>query len=91
MKTPKLFAIFAVAILAASPVLAIDVDKINCGTQVVYVGDSEDQLLEKCGEPNADLGDSWVYDEGGGWVKVFHLGEGDIGRRKVMRIEEKKL
>jgi hypothetical protein len=90
MRIVRLIAIFALAIVVATTVFAADVDKTNCETHVVYVGDSEDQLLEKCGEPNADLGDSWVYDEGGGWVKVFHLGGGDMGRRKVMRIEEKK-
>jgi hypothetical protein len=91
MRIVRLIAIFALAIGVASTVFAADVDKTNCGTRVVYVGDSEDQLLEKCGAANADLGDSWVYEEGDGWVKVFHLGGGDIGRREVVRIEKKKM
>lgn len=90
MRIFKFLAIFAIAILAASPVLATDVSSTHCGTQVVYVGDAEGELLEKCGEPTADTGDTWIYDEGGYRIKVFHLGGGDVGRRKVMRIEEKK-
>jgi hypothetical protein len=35
-----------------------------CGTDIVNVGDSELDVLNKCGPPTFKDGDRWIYDRG---------------------------
>jgi outer membrane protein assembly factor BamE (lipoprotein component of BamABCDE complex) len=65
----------ALTILTAGPVLAQDQDvlgPVRCGTQLVQVGDTKDQILAKCGQPTSiDPGtrggvDVWYYDGSSG-------------------------
>lgn len=89
MRIRKLLATFAFGILAASPVLAADVPSVNCGTQVVVLGDSENDVLQKCGSPSYTVGKSWVYETGvSGPGIVIHFGGGDAFAPKVIRMEE---
>ena len=41
-------------------------DSLRCGTKLVDVGDSVDELLDTCGEPSAREGNRWTYDRGPG-------------------------
>lgn len=65
----------ALTILAAGPVLAQDQDvlgPVRCGTQLVQVGDTKDQILAKCGQPTTidpgtrGGGETWYYDGASG-------------------------
>ena len=65
----------ALTILTAGPVLAQDQDvlgPVRCGTQLVQVGDTKDQILAKCGQPTRidpgtrDGVDIWYYDGSSG-------------------------
>ena len=78
---------FVIAVSALSPALAGDVSKVQCGLEVVYVGDLDDDVLSKCGEPTVDQGDSWIYDDPS---VVIHFGSGGPHRRRVVRIELKE-
>ena len=77
---------FVTAVLMMSAALASDVSKVECGLEVVYVGDLDDDVLSKCGEPTVDQGDAWVYDDPS---VVIHFGDGGPHRRRVERIELK--
>ena len=54
-------------------------DSLRCGTDLVDVGDSEYDLLDKCGEPSAREGNKWVYDRGPDTLTmIVRVGEGVI-------------
>ncbi len=54
--------------LAASPAEASD-RSIRCGRYLIYAGGGSDsalmyEVLKKCGEPEAKLGNDWIYVQG---------------------------
>jgi hypothetical protein len=54
-------------------------DAIECGTELVNVGDSEYELLEKCGEPTQRRGNELIYDQGtGSLLKIVTVGNGRV-------------
>ncbi len=61
---------------------------IRCGTDLVRIGDTEYEVLKKCGEPVHKSGNRWTYDFGTGSflrVVVFergHVVHFDIGARQ---------
>jgi outer membrane protein assembly factor BamE (lipoprotein component of BamABCDE complex) len=65
--------LIALTILTAGPVLAQTVlGPVRCGTQLVQVGDTKDQILAKCGQPTTTDpgrrggGEIWYYDGSSG-------------------------
>ena len=71
----RLILLITLTILTAGPVLAQDqtvLGPVRCGTQLVQVGDTKDQILAKCGQPTSiDPGtrggvDVWYYDGSSG-------------------------
>jgi hypothetical protein len=54
-------------------------DAIECGTDLVAVGDSESELLQKCGEPTSRNGNQWTYDQGpNSLLKIVTVGNGKV-------------
>lgn len=54
-------------------------DAIQCGTDLVAVGDSEHDLLQKCGEPALRSGNPWTYDQGSdSLLKIVTVGNGKV-------------
>jgi len=54
-------------------------DAIQCGTDLVAVGDSEYKLLQTCGEPTFRDGNQWTYDQGpNSLVKIVTVGNGKV-------------
>jgi outer membrane protein assembly factor BamE (lipoprotein component of BamABCDE complex) len=71
----RLVLLIALTILTAGPVLAQEqtvLGPVRCGTQLVQVGDTKDQILAKCGQPTRidpgtrGGGETWYYDESSG-------------------------
>ena len=71
----RLVLFMTLTILPAGPVLAQDqtvLGPVRCGTQLVQVGDTKDQILAKCGQPTRidpgtrDGVDIWYYDGSSG-------------------------
>ena len=71
----RLILLIALATPMAGPVLAQDqtvLGPVRCGTQLVQVGDTKDQILAKCGQPTRidpgtrDGVDIWYYDGSSG-------------------------
>jgi hypothetical protein len=88
MRRLELFTLLSIVILAGSPLLAADVTSISCGTEVVALGDSQNDVLAKCGDPSYTVGGSYVYETGFSGPKiVIHFG-GSVFAPKVVRIEE---
>ena len=89
MRILRLSAAIAIAILTASPLFAIDTTSIQCGLNVVYLGDLDGNVLTKCGTPTYKGGlNRWIYDDGySETYVVIHFGAGGQFRRRVMRIE----
>jgi hypothetical protein len=62
----------AVIVLMAVPTLAGMVTSAKCGTKIVQVGDTKDQVLAKCGQPTMISqgrrggGEVWHYNPGSG-------------------------
>jgi hypothetical protein len=51
----------------------------SCGDGFVQIGDSEVDVLSKCGEPTFREGDRWTYDRGPGkFLEILNFGEGNI-------------
>ena len=59
-------------VLMAVPVQADTVTSARCGTKIVKVGDTKDQVLAKCGQPTTISpgrrggGEVWYYNPGSG-------------------------
>ena len=71
----RLVLLIALTTPTAGPVLAQDqtvLGPVRCGTQLVQVGDTKDQILAKCGQPTRidpgtrDGVDIWYYDGSSG-------------------------
>ena len=66
------FLMSAVIVLIAVPALADMVTSAKCGTKIVQVGDTKDQVLAKCGQPSTISqgrrggGEVWHYNPGSG-------------------------
>ena len=87
-----MFAIFTSVVLVTHPALAFFASSFNCGggTQPVLVGDNEDVVLSKCGEPTSREGDAWIYDRGI-TTTVAIIYDGSVPfRRKVLGVEIKQ-
>ena len=62
----------AVIVLVAVPALADMVTSAKCGTKIVQIGDTKDQVLAKCGQPTTISpgrrggGEVWYYNPGSG-------------------------
>jgi hypothetical protein len=62
----------AAIVLMAVPALADTVTSVRCGTKIVKVGDTKDQVLAKCGPPTTRSpgrrggGEVWYYNPGSG-------------------------
>ena len=76
----RLVLFVALTILPAGPVLAQDQDvlgPVRCGTRLVQVGDTKEQILAKCGQPTRiDPGtrggvEIWYYDGSSGTFSGF--------------------
>ncbi len=44
------------------------VQAFRCGHQLVRSGDSENEVVEKCGQPSHEHGNRWYYDRGPGFL-----------------------
>lgn len=59
--------------------VALATDAIQCGTDLVAVGDSEYDLVRKCGEPAYRNGNQWTYDQGpDSLLKIVTVGNGRV-------------
>ena len=98
MKRFFYFSAVTVALLFASLVVvstfaeARSVQSIRCGTEIVRLGVSTFELIQKCGEPDLketieakeETSERWTYNCGAGrFIKII-----TIRRGKVWRIEE---
>lgn len=57
-------------------------DTLRCGTALVAIGDSEPELLQKCGPPTAQDGNRWFYDRGDTALPMIV----EVGSGKVLNI-----
>ena len=71
----RLVLLVTLTILTAGPVLAQEqtvLGPVRCGTQLVEIGNTKDQILAKCGQPtridpgSRGGGETWYYDESSG-------------------------
>jgi hypothetical protein len=87
MRMLRFFWILSFAVMLAGPVFA---DSLRCpGGYVVITGDSEDDVMEKCGEPTYTEDNKWIYDFGDpDTVTVIQFGAGGEFRRKVTSIKK---
>jgi len=76
----RLVLLITLTILPAGPVLAQDQEvlgPVRCGTQLVQVGDTKDEIRAKCGEPtridpgSRGGGETWYYDGSSGNFRGF--------------------
>jgi hypothetical protein len=66
--------------LSVADALSTDsTDSMTCGTNFISVGDTEDEVLENCGEPSFREGNRWTYsDVQGSFVYMLTLGGGNV-------------
>jgi hypothetical protein len=76
MKLATTFLMLLLGTLAMHQAFA---DTFRCGTKLVDVGDSEYDLLDRCGEPSARDGNRWIYDRGPEQLTIIvKVGEGVV-------------
>ena len=77
-----LFFVASVSCIAVSVADALSSDSANtmtCGTNFVSVGDSEDAVLNSCGEPSFREGDRWTFSGvQGSFVYQLTFGGGNV-------------
>ena len=77
--------ILALILWAPGPVLAGEVDVIQCGTHLIHVGDQEYDVLRECGEPTHREGDRWIYDKGPTeFPRVIQMDGGEVTYMEVL-------
>ena len=76
----RLVLFMTLTILPAGPVLAQDqtvLGPVRCGSKIVQVGDTKDQIRAKCGQPtridpgSRGGGETWYYDGSSGNFRGF--------------------
>ncbi|MFQ5993922.1 MAG: DUF2845 domain-containing protein [Acidiferrobacterales bacterium] len=51
----------------------------RCGSRLVEVGDTEYEVLKKCGPPAYKQHNQWIYDRGAGrFLKIVVFGNGRV-------------
>jgi hypothetical protein len=54
-----------ILMFSALPVVSADmVDVIQCGSELIEVGDPVSKVLDNCGEPSYTVGSKWFYNRG---------------------------
>ena len=84
-------AVFISVVLLTNPAQAYYVQSFSCGggQQPILVGDNEDVVLMKCGQPTYREADAWIYDRGvDSTMAVIYDGSTPF-RRKVLGVEIK--
>ncbi len=63
--------LIAASLLITTPALA---ESLRCGTKLVRKGDTESEVLSKCGPPTEKGERAWIYEQGGAVTKVRFAG-----------------
>ncbi len=75
MKVLATGGILVFGVLAATTVFA----GMRCGGRLVEIGDTEYEVLRKCGEPSHKEANQWIYDRGAGsFIKILKFGNGKL-------------
>lgn len=70
------YTIFLWIVLVFNPALA---DLMYCGDHLVNPGDTEYDVLKKCGPPSDKQGNKWFYEQGTGqFVKILIMENGKV-------------
>ena len=76
MKVLAISGIVVFGVLAAITVLA---DGMRCGNSLVEIGDTEYEVIRKCGQPSYKNANQWIYDRGPGrFIKILNFGNGKL-------------
>jgi hypothetical protein len=77
-----MFMVISVSCVGAALADALSSDSANtmtCGTNFISVGDSEDAVLNQCGEPSLKEGDRWTYSGvQGSFIYQLTFGGGNV-------------
>lgn len=68
--------LFTMAWLACVP--SAIADALQCGTDLVNVGDAQSDVLQKCGEPKSKDGNEWIYERPGDLTVIVQFAEGQV-------------
>ncbi len=80
----RLLTIGAISFLLVVTAATVFAAGMRCGGKLVAIGDTEYQVLRKCGEPSYKAANRWIYDRGAGrFIKILKFGNG-----KLLFIEE---
>ena len=60
--------LIAASLLITTPALA---QSLRCGAKLVMKGDTESEVLSKCGPPTEKRGRAWTYERGGKTTKLI--------------------
>ena len=70
---------FSVAVTVADELSSDSANTMTCGTNFISVGDSEDAVLNQCGEPSFKEGGRWTYGGAqGSFVYQLTFGGGNV-------------
>ncbi len=77
MKYSELWTVigFTLLLTAATPASA---DSMECNGNLVSSGDSQETVLENCGEPTSRNGDQWTYQLNDSLSKIVTFGDGVV-------------
>ena len=71
--------VFSVAVSVADELSSDSANTMTCGTNFISVGDSEDAVLNQCGEPSLKEGGRWTYSGvQGSFIYQLTFGGGNV-------------
>ena len=77
MKVLAIGGILVFGVLVATTVFAAS--GMRCGSRLVEIGDTDYQVLRKCGQPSYKEANRWIYDRGvGRFIKILTFGNGKL-------------
>ena len=77
MKHTSIVTLIASTLLLAATTSAT-ADSMECNGNLVSSGDSQETVLENCGEPTSRNGDQWTYQVEGSLPKIITFGGGVV-------------
>jgi hypothetical protein len=71
------FSVLTVVLILSAP-LTTHADSLRCGGDIISPGDTEQELLDVCGNPVSREGGDWLYEIEGSIPRVVTMGNGVV-------------
>lgn len=86
MLSKSLTAGLALGLLASTGAWA---DNFYCGTHIIAEGLTKDEVIQRCGQPTEQQGDTWVYDRGPDELDIQLHFDGEAQVERITELDQR--